>query len=339
MKKYKQKKPDNSIFDPPEDPRLKAKKEEQEDETPKIPLKLGKSDWGGVRIDVPHFEKVKNHFPLPDGHILAIIIGASGEGKSFQLLSLVPCFGKLSQVMVHSLIVGNPVYMALETYCKEKGIKYGFSSDPDSSKTMIEEYIADKPEGTWSLSIFDDYNSGSRSFTDQFNKVQNMAYMMLRNYSNHSICLTQEFHNVPILARNNVNMLIAFRMKGRSSVWGTSKAFNNLTGHSEDQFMRLYDQIRTVKHAYIMIVENKTYVSIPNKTSGLEEVEFESDTSEEIPDDDKLDSLISTTEDNPTKTNKKNLVRYIKILANQQGIPLEKMVNMVNVKYAVSIEV
>lgn len=333
---------DDEIFKEPEDNRLKKTQPKEEEGEQSIPLKMGKSVWGSERIEVPNFDKVKNKFPLPDGHVLGIICGASGSGKSYMLLSVVPQFGKLSQVMIHSLIIGNPVYMAVEAYCKDRGIKYGFSSNPEDSKNMIEEFISEKPDNTWALNVFDDFNQGSQSRTNPYNQVQIMSYMMLRNYSCHSFCITQNYTNVNTLARNNCNMLITFHTKDKYGIWSCAKDFENLTGRTQDEFMQLYKQILPVKHSYILVSDDKVYIHIPKKTEGLEEVDFgdssKTDDNEEDTEDKKLSSLVHVASDNPTKTNLKNLVRYIKVIANEQGVSLPKMIKHVNDVYNLDIE-
>lgn len=338
----KKKKEAEAVFKEPIDKRTQQK-DKKERPPPQFEYSLGQSVWGGDRIDIPETPKVPNKFPLPQSHILGIIVGASGEGKSWVLLSLIPCMANLSQVCVCSLIIGNPVYMALESYCNDKGIKYSFASEPEEAKAMIEANINEKEPGTWAVNIFDDFNTGSNTRTNPFNQTQNMSYMMLRNYNCHSICLTQSYTNVSTLARNNANLLVCFRMKEKYSIWSISRDFSNLTGKSDEQFLKLYKQITLVKHSYIMVSEDKTYVYMPDKTQGLELVDWGDEAAEEeefylTKEDPKLTELVEIARSQPIKTHLKNLVRYIKILANENETTLPKMIQEVNRIYSIQIQ-
>jgi archaellum biogenesis ATPase FlaH len=236
------------------------------------------SVFGKPKISMPNFTKVENQKPLPDGAIMGLILGQSGTGKSFLLLSLIPLIGQLSQVVICSLIVGNPVYLRIAQWCKANKIDYGFASDPSTARKTIEEMINKKKEDTYCLCIFDDFSQASASKSNEFNNVMIMTYQLLRNYGCHSITLTQDFTNVPTLCRNNCTFLVAFKAKNKFGLWSMSRDFENMTHYTSDHFMSVYRLVQTSEHGFIMVSEGKVYVYLdsgPSKTQGVQEVQFD----------------------------------------------------------------
>lgn len=122
----------------------------------------------------------------------------------------------LSQIAIFSLIIENPVYKAIKSYCVENNIQYMFESEIDNVKDAIENMVDSKSEDTWGLLIFDDFtelNNGSRS--NPYAKVINTASAMLRNYQFHIIQITQSPLNIGTICRNNANLRVLFRVSDR----------------------------------------------------------------------------------------------------------------------------
>lgn len=238
--------------------------------------KIGKSTWGGKRLLIEEHAPVKNKFPLPDGNVMGLITGYAGSGKSYILLSLITQFGNLSQIIVLSKIVGNPIYTAIEGWCQQNKIQYGFASEPNSGAKLIEDMIVQKPMDTWSLIIFDDFNEGSSHSRDnKYNKVQIMSYQMLRNFNCHFITITQAYTGVNTLVRNNVNLLILFGMRQRHAIDAAAIDFENLTGKTNDEFREVYKMVLKEKHAYVLARVDGVYIYLPSHGEQLTEVTFE----------------------------------------------------------------
>lgn len=264
---------DTSFDDPVDDRLVKKKKEEY-----KLPLKMSKSVWGGQRIDVPYFKDVKNEYPLPDGPILGVIVGSSGTGKTTLLLSLIPCIGNLSQIVVASKVIGNPSNIAIEAYCQHRGLKYAFGSEPEEVIENIESMIKTKKDGTYCLVIFDDWsNANIQSRSDPYNQVMIKTGQILRNYDCHSICISQSYTGIPTLLRNNARFIVTFKMSSRISINFARADWCHLTGHSEEVFNQLYKRLGGDRHSYLLSTEKKVYIYEPNVDDQLHEVEIHDD--------------------------------------------------------------
>lgn len=262
-------------FEEPKDERC-IKKDDEEKKLP--PVKLTSSYFGGKRIEIETHEQVENKTPLPKGFVGGVICGSSGEGKTYLMLSLITQFTKLSQIMVLTKIVGNPVYNAIEAYCLNNKIKYGFASEPEDAAELIESYVKEKEEGTFSLTIFDDFNNGSsHSRDDKYNKLVIMTYQLLRNYNNHCLTVTQSYVGVNTLIRNNMSFLVLFRMKSKPAIQRACTDWTNMTGKDDDKFYKIYNLVMKEKHAYLLVNDTGTYVYLPSEGEQIQKIQFNDD--------------------------------------------------------------
>jgi len=247
--------------------------EPKAEEKPFFEPQLTQSIFGGDMIVANTPKEIKNKFPLPNGFVGGIICGSSGEGKSYLMLSLISQFNKLSYVIVLTKIHGNPVYTALEGYCQSKGITYAFADNPKDGAAAIEQAINDKPEGTYSLTIFDDFNNGSsHSRDDKYNKLSIMTYQLLRNYQNHTLYITQSYVGVNTLVRNNMSFCVLFRMKSTPAIDRAMIDVSNMTDYSPDEVRDIYNRVLKEKHAYMLTREGKVYIYLPSNGERLIEI-------------------------------------------------------------------
>jgi len=325
------------------------------------PLELGKTTFGTSRIIVPPQEDhFKNKWYLNKNVNRAVIIGASGCGKSYELLSMIPLFDdKLTNICVFSLIVGNAVYDALENYCQNKGMTYQFSSDVDEAKAIVEQMINDKPDLSQALIIFDDFNdSNSRSKSSPYNKFMSMCINMLRNYFCSVIILSQSYNNVVMAAHVNSNVLILFQVADIYSVREARNTVSLMLNHpiSYKNFMEVYKLILNNIHSHLIITNKKMYADLidGNTPSEVEIIDdnnimfkginilikqIDNDELEHITDDEKLNTLINICEEKPNKNNINNLNKYIVNLSKTHKILLSDLVNNINDKYELNLMV
>ncbi len=222
--------------------------------------------FGGQRIAVKHGHEVENKAPLPNGHVLGCIVGASGTGKSTIVCSLIPKFGHLTQVMVFSKVIGNAVYDAVEQYCDSQGIQYGFASDPEEGAELIERFIEQKGPEDYSLTIFDDFSRGnSQSREEPHNRLQNTVFQVLRNYRNHALVISQSYTGVPTLVRNNTVLQILFRMRGEPSTRSAATDFENMTGIPAEVFRQLYAFVQKEPHGFLMCNARDIFLYLPEQ--------------------------------------------------------------------------
>lgn len=277
-------------FDAPTDKR--TSRDDGEEQLP--PLKMSKSIWGGDLIEVPMLEAVKNKYPLSDGPILGTITGQSGTGKSRMLLSLIPCVGKLTQLIVCTKVVGNPVNLAVKAYCKAKKIEYGFGTDPQSAMDTIEKFIAKKKQDTYCLVVFDDFNNGNNtSRTDPYMYVMNTTSSLLRNYGVHSISITQMYTGHSNILRNNCRFMINFKMLAGPSTKAVAKDWATMTNYPPEAYLEIYRKVTKSQHGYLFSTDQHIHMYSPNVFGEVfKEIEID------LPDSDE-DSEDEDSEDDP----------------------------------------
>lgn len=237
--------------------------------------KLEKSSFGGSRIVIPKKEKVKNKFPLPDDHVMGCIVGASGSGKTYILLSIIPLITKLKYLIICSKIIGNQVYEGINSYCNDNNIEYKFSNEVEEASDEIEKVINKKKSNEYFLIIFDDFcPSNSYSRSEPHTRLVIQTYQMLRNFKCHAITITQSYTGVPTLVRNNLNLLIVFKMNQTNSINRCALDFSNMTGRTDKEFYELYKEILKEKYSYILINDVSIYLYKPSNGEILNEVRF-----------------------------------------------------------------
>lgn len=299
------------------------------------PVQFEPSVFGVPKIKASEMKPVPNCEPLPQSHVMGVVVGAAGEGKSFVLLSMIPLFQNLSQLIVCSRIIGNGVYDSVRDYCHATNRKYAFCCDVDNAKSTIEKFVEEKPDNTWCLIIFDDFLEGSMSRDNKYNKFQIQCYQMLRNYSCHMITLAQSYTGIPTLARNNINVLITFRMTNKHSVHSAAADFESLTGQSKESYMALYKRVIEKQHSYIMCCGRRVFLIQDNKK---EECSFDdASASEQEAPNPELDQIIQNTQSGDDKAFMM-LKRYIKFLSEKNECSTRQVIKMINKKYGTKFE-
>jgi hypothetical protein len=241
--------------------------------------KYGVSIFGGRQIipPKPMYIKHKSKF-LPRSHVLASIVGGSGSGKSTFLLSIIDSFYNLSQIMVCSLIVGNPVYDSIENYCKDTKKEYFFSSNPIEAQEIIGEMIDKKEPSKWGLIIFDDYNQGRvNSGSNAFTKCTSMSACMLRNYGYNMIFITQSAINIPTIIRNNLNMRVVYRLNNKTDIQSQRQDFSTCVGINPRLFMKLYRTISDIPYSFILLSDDNLYIYVNGESEQPEKIKFNKD--------------------------------------------------------------
>lgn len=241
-----------------------TKKAEPEAEK-KVEVTLGRGVFGkSINMQFP--SKVRQLSPLlPDGHLSISICGRSGCGKSTLLREIIPNIAELGYVVVCSLIVGNPLYQFIESYCDHEKIKYQFYSDPLEAQTGIEQLIAERSQEKnpkYGIIIMDDFNQGSRSRDNPFTRIQMMVSSMLRNLGFHSAFVSQDPTNIPTLVRTNANCRFIFGLNNTHGIRSITNDFVNITGRSKEEFQQLYNIVSKQIHSYIYIKDDEVYVKI-----------------------------------------------------------------------------
>lgn len=239
--------------------------------------KYGKSMFGGRQIIPPEPYKVKHKSKyLPNSHILCSITGGTGTGKSTFLLSILDSIYNVSQILVCSLIVGNPVYDSIENYCKDNKIEYYFSANPLEAQETIGEMIEKKKKDTWGVIIFDDFNQGRvNNGSNAFTKCTVMSACMLRNYGYNMFFITQSPTNIPTLIRNNLNMRVCYKLNNQFDIKSQRQDFSTCVGINPKLFMRLYREISNVPFSFILLSNNNLYLYINGETDEPEKIKFE----------------------------------------------------------------
>lgn len=229
---------------------------------PSIKYEVGR--FGGARISVPRSPDIPNAWPLPQSHVTCGIFGITGCGKTTILLDLIPCFHNLAQVMVFSC-VKTDVYEALQEYCNEQHIEFGFVDSPEGAVEMIPYMLESKEPGRWSLAIFDDFSSSSTSRTDPFNKVSIECIRKLRNSQVHSVYVCQSYTDMPATARNNVNLLVLFPMGAKGATDRMAQEACALSGMPPSAFHDLYEQVMRERHGCMLITRKTVIMSLPEQ--------------------------------------------------------------------------
>jgi hypothetical protein len=238
---------------------------------------MSKSIFGCEQIEQPKqiIIKHKNKF-LPQSHILCSITGSSGCGKSTFLLGVIDGIFNVSQILICSLIIGNPVYDSIQKYCERKKIDYHFSSNPIEAQNTISELVEKKKKDTWGVIIYDDFNQGKvQSAGNPYTKCTCMSACMLRNYGYHMFFITQGPTNIPTTIRNNLNMRVVYKMNNRYDIISQQEDFNKCVNIPKRVFMKLYNQISKVQFSFLMLSGNKLYIYIKDDTEIPERIHYE----------------------------------------------------------------
>ena len=244
-----------------------------------------KSQWGGsvIPMEIEHREKWSEP-PLPPNELLCGIFGSSGQGKTMALCQLLPNVAPkfLKHIIVCSRIEGNPVYNAIEKWCEKTDKTYIFCSSIDDAMENIEKMINEKKENEHCCVIFDDFNEGAiTAKTNPYAKLVNELFTKARNFNVHMIFLVQRYIDLSTVARNNLNMIIIFKMIDKYAKYALSRDFATLINkddieNGEKMFFSLHKEISKVKHSYFMATSDNIYIFIFGEMTSIQPVEFDS---------------------------------------------------------------
>jgi hypothetical protein len=318
----------------------------------------------GDRIELLYGPQVIHKSNIfPRGHLSIGIVGASGCGKSYLLLSIIPQIDNLTQVIVCSR-VHTPVYDQLKHWCentkiickKKKSdeeeadeddhISFALYSEPAEADEGIREMTLNKPQNSYGIIIFDDFNEGTTAHNNQYMKIQNVCTMQKRNDGYHSCIVTQQYTNIGTKSRNNTNMLFAFTMHDKYAIDGFARHVFEATGIDANDVRECFREVTKEKHSYMLLTQDggtgKLYAKRngPDGPNALEEVEFVNTRSsiDEIINDSHLLSLIET-ELRISKKPKSSMVhreitrirtnikQYITILAKENDIEYNDIIH------------
>lgn len=252
--------------------KLKGEKSTKRDgsSSPPLEVNLETDCFGGRRLKRIHDEVIPHEYPLPQNSSFchSIIVGGTGSGKSTFLLTLLMKYRNLSGVILISLIEGLTIYKLIGEYCKQHGLNYYFESDPQEGYNRVIDEVNNKKEGTQTLIIFDDAQSGkslkSSSSTPE-NKVMLHLFSKSRNYGCNVCCITQSYITIPTPIRSNVNMIIYYKISNKSTINIFKQDWCNMTGYDRSVIDNLLTHT-SEPHSYILTTnEPKVYLYEPSK--------------------------------------------------------------------------
>lgn len=234
------------------------------------------SIFGGKGIKMTFKPKVKHNCEyFAPGNLAMQIIGRAGSGKSTVLTQIIPCL-KLSKIAYFSRIQGNSVADAIESYANDNKIKYYYAYEVQEAENIVSQMIEETKEGDdWGILIFDDFVEYTTSRNNKYQKFINLCNGMMRNYNFHSCFVTQSALMVSTLFRCNTNVKIVFDLKEQFAIQSIRRDFMENTGISREQFDKIFSYVQKYPHGFIMLSnDNNIYINLPNKTQGLELVDF-----------------------------------------------------------------
>ncbi|MDR3597947.1 ATPase/DNA packaging protein, partial [Clostridium sp.] len=164
------------------------------------------------------------------------IIGSSGSGKSTVLLQLIPMFtNDLKYIILATVKDNDDAHTAIEKYCNEYKIKFVKVNNPETAMDEIDKVLQSKKISDHALIIFDDYATGyNSSANDPSNKVIVTCYSLLRSFNCSMIMITQSYNNVPTRVRENITMLILFKLKNVFSLRAALEDINGMFSCGDD---------------------------------------------------------------------------------------------------------
>lgn len=217
----------------------------------------------GLRIPLPMYELLKNKLEwMVDGSNFISITGSTGTGKTVQLLSLIPYFTNLSQIIICSLKIGDPAHKAIEDYANNNNIEYAFCYEPEMTMDTIEEYGAKKNPKTYGCVIFDDFTGANRySNSDIYNKIVSEFFCKARGSGYHSIMITQDTTSLIPLVRTNTNVRIIYPMARKIAVQKMSEDFPMMCPqHEAEEFITYYKIICKPENKYSFMIIAKGHM-------------------------------------------------------------------------------
>jgi hypothetical protein len=339
MKKSKGKKKNKEEFGnlPVLNPYESKDEEKKEEKKKHNKVVYEKSCFGGLKIKNQYEQpKINNGEFLPPGCIQILICGSAGSGKSQLILSIIPQL-KVSQVVIFSRIDGSPIYSTIEDYCHEKGIDFFISSSLGDAPKTMEEAINQKQPNTFALAIFDDFNEFTTNNENPYMRFINTCTGCLRNYDYHFISVTQNYTGFSTKNRANGGVRFIFKMNDVNALIKLRRDWQNMTGKSIEDFDKLYQIIRPVKHSFLMWTdEGKVFIFLKSEEQkGLQEVEFPEGNLENDTELNRLckqfnepvTSIIEKRKHNQIKNSLKKYVRYLSESNGLETVDIEKYMN------------
>ncbi len=165
---------------------------------------------------------------LNDVHYRALLVGASGQGKTYLLLKLLPMLAEIDHLFIFSKTINQPVYRAIVEFFDKKGVNIYISEGLPNFNDIISENKQELKDSN-TTAIFDDFNKKDmRSITEFYTKG--------RHYNINTLLLHQRLVDIPKIIRDNANLLILFPTMDNhrfiyqsfSSIFANYKEFQNI---------------------------------------------------------------------------------------------------------------
>lgn len=210
----------------------------------------GIQKWTGAAIKYKDTTiQCKHKSPiLPNGAFRALIIGASGGGKSRCVLNILPQINDaLRYVIVASCVHQNQMHDAIEEWCANRDpiIWYVKCSTPEIAKQNIEAMVNTKSPSELGLIIFDDFTAmvGNPSHSnDPYTVTIAKSFSLLRNYGIAMIAISQFWFNVPQRVTTSANLMFVFASSSIYSLMGVQAATSTIYMGKRWSFMDAYQK-------------------------------------------------------------------------------------------------
>jgi len=220
----------------------------------------------GKQISIEAGETIANLDPLPKSVVQSAIIGQAGSGKSYALLSLIPQFHQLVEIVILTKLIGTPVHKGIEKYAIANEIRFSIAHDIADAEIAVQTMIDRKNDREQALIILDDFSAANPSRSDAHVRFASLIFMMLRNYSVSCIFITQSIINVPTLIRANLNHMMLFAIRSSSAIRIALTDFENISGIDSDRLRALYKRVlsQRSRHGFIMTNPMRVWVHLPD---------------------------------------------------------------------------
>jgi len=319
-------------------------------------LRYVESKFGGVSIELPDIKPHYNDYPFDKTpHLAMFIVGKSGCGKSSILLSVIMKVRDISNLIVCTLISGNPVNELISQHCKQNGITYTEINEIDNAMDQMTDIVEngkkpkDKP---YTLIIFDDWNANTTKRDDPYTKMKNEVFSKWRNKKCSIIEVVQSYTMISTLLRTNITAFIMFPMNDKYAIQNARKDVINMMDITEDEFTDWYKKIIQKDHSFIMGVKDRAYISLQDVKNGeIQEYKFnrhESDSDDEedvinlgriIANDRIIKHVINEFSKNGVNDHDAaKLKKHLKNLSKEYRVPIDDIMEEIGEQYNIEIE-
>lgn len=234
----------------------------------------------GKRVSVPITPREQHISDIfPPGHLSIMIVGKSGCGKSFLVRELVPNIGNISQVIMLTKIINNPVSLALKQWCEHTPIHSRpiGKHDPNKHVSIPPTYPSSQssndpaPSASEQLTPDTPAASVSSSATTMSQAMQAILPQKEEAGPSNKGMIDYSEANDPESAKRLIEMKVSDKPPG---TWGIVIAddFNSSTTSRTDPYMRVHNDIVTKLRNYgyhnISISQSLTSISTLARNNG-----------------------------------------------------------------------